>query len=68
MATSARLYRTPQPTSTTHRGRILTVPEFAEISALDADLAALCAEGLLEAVLDEHGMIRYRPIANAQVA
>lgn len=41
--------------------RHLNVSEFAEISALERDLAALCAEGLLEAYRDEHGVTRYRP-------
>lgn len=45
--------------------RRLTVPEFAKLAALQSDLATLCAEGVLEAFEDEHGVTRYRPTAQA---
>ncbi len=60
MATSAASYR--------KSSSLLTTTEFAEISALTTDLAALCAEGLLEAYRDENGVTRYRPIELARAA
>ena len=57
--------QTPHPTR--HR-TVLSVPEFAEISALERDLAALCSEGMLEAFSDDEGTIRYRPVSIARAA
>lgn len=54
MVTTAASYRKPQAD--------FTVNEFAQITALESDLAALCNEGLLEAFTDEHGVTRYQPI------
>jgi len=60
MVTTAASYRKPQAD--------FTVNEFAQITALEADLAALCDAGVLEAFTDEHGVLRYRPLELARVA
>jgi hypothetical protein len=58
---TAAACRQPLSAQTARPSTYLTVPEFAEASALERDLAALCTEGLLESFLDEHGVTRYRP-------
>jgi hypothetical protein len=76
MATTPASYRNPQPTLTLEvlceqnpptkaRVSLRAIPDPGALLKLSEDLAALCAEGLLEAYRDEHNTVRYRPVERA---
>ena len=69
MASSTRL--APTTPARSGLGRILTTDEFASVCAevqLIDDLDALIDAGMLERFTDEHGVVRFRPIAMTEAA
>ena len=63
MATTARLYRKPQPEPQT-----FVAADPGGVIKLRDDLLHLEAEGLLVSFRDEHGVVRYRTIRIKEAA